>query len=158
MWEVVGKPKDPRLFGCFEPIEVLIWYDCPRTFTMNDQDGDLCLAQWLDEDPETMRFLVVPITSKQIEQLKRGELTLRESLDQPRVYVVDQANNGDVRAVWLTELSDLPQDSLPVPRTMLHRSLEPLLSPRTTSDAVKSGEITANGFKSSVEGVQKALK
>jgi len=158
MWAVVGTPKDTSYFGRFEPIDVLIWYDCPRTFTLYDQDGGLCLVRWLDEDAETMRYPVAPVTSKQIEQLQRGDLTLRESLDQPRVYVVDQTNDGDVRSVWLTQLVDLPQDALPVPRTMLYRSLEPILSLRATGEAIKPGEIPGSVIKSTVEGAQKALK
>lgn len=158
MWPVVGTPKETHLFGRFEPIDVLIWYDCPRTFTLEDHDRGLCLAHWLDEDAERMRYLVVPINSKQIELLQRGELTLLESIDQPRVYVVDQAFSGEVQGVWLTRLMDLPQDVLPVPRTMLHRSLEPILSLRATGDAIKPGEIPGSVIRSTVEGAQKALK
>jgi len=158
MWEVVGTPKEPGLFGRFEPIDVLIWYDYPRTFTLHDQDGGLCLAHWLDEDAEIMRYLVAPVTPKQIEQLKRGELSLLEGLEQPRVYVVDQANTGDTLSVWLTQVADVPQDALPVPRTMLHRSLEPILSLRATGETIKPGEIPGSVIKSTVEGAQKALK
>jgi len=119
MWPVVGIPKESLLFGLLEPFEVLIWYDCPRTFTFHDPDGGLCLAHWLDEDTEAVRYIVVPVTPKQIEQLKRGELSLRESLEQPRAYIVDQANDGKVSAVWLVKLADVPQDALSIPHTML---------------------------------------
>ena len=50
MWAVIGKGKSPDSFGSFEALEVLGWYDGPRTFTLFDIDGGLCLAHWLDED------------------------------------------------------------------------------------------------------------
>lgn len=142
----------------FEAIEVLIWYDSPRTFTLVDNDGGLCLAHWLDEDIETMRYLVVPVSTKIIDQLKTGELSLKEGLEQPRLYVVDQANDGEIRSIWLVRSADLPQDVMPVPRTMLHRSLEPIMSLRATGDTIKPGEIPGSVIKSTVEGAQKALK
>ncbi len=128
MWPVSGTPKETDLFGKLEPVQVLGWYDGPRTFTLTDKDGGLCLAHWLDEDRDLVRFIVVPVSTAIMERLERGELTLREGLDQPRVYVVDQENSGAVKAVWLTCLQDLPADALPVPGTMLHRDLEPLVN------------------------------
>ena len=152
MWEVVGTTTEPGLFGRFEPIDVLIWYDCPRTFTLIDQDGGLCLAHWLNEAKETMSFLVAPITSHQLDELKRGDQSILECLDQPRVYIVDQDNAGEVRAVWLTQLNHVPQDALPLPRTMLHRSLEPMLSVRPTGNAAPTGEIPGSVMNSTNPG------
>jgi hypothetical protein len=158
MWEVGGIVKEPGLFGPFEPKDVLIWYDGPRTFTLLDADGGLCLAHWLDEDNEVMRYAVAPITPRHLEQLRRGELTLREGLDQPRVYVVDQANDGAICNVWLTRLADLPQDALPVQGTMLSRELEPFLSLRATGEAIRPGEIPGSVIRNTVEGAQRAIK
>ncbi len=158
MWPVGGIVKEPGLFGPFEPEDVLIWYDGPRTFTLFDADQGLCLAHWLDEDSEVMRYAVVPIAHRHLDQLRRGELTLREGLDQPRLYVVDQANDGMVRAVWLTRLADLPQDALPLPGTMLSRELEPFLTLRATGDAIRPGEIPGSVIRNTVEGAQRAIK
>jgi hypothetical protein len=158
MWDVVGKLKETSLFGRFEPIDVLIWYDYPRTFTLHDQDDELCLAHWLDENSEFIRYLVAPVAPEIIVKLQHGELSLRESLEQPRAYVVDQAYDGQVRQVWLIKIADLQHDALPDPRTMLERSLEPILSLRATGDAIKPGEIPGSVIKSTVEGAQKAIK
>ena len=124
MVPLIGKRKDPDLFGKLEAVEVLSWYDGPRTFTLLDTDGGLCLAHWLDEDGDSMRFVVVPVRARDIEQLQRGSLTLLEVLDQPRVYAVDQENRGQVRTVWLTTLAALPQDALPAKGVTLNRDAQ----------------------------------
>lgn len=119
MWDVNGMPQETSLFRQFEPIDVLIWYDCPRTFTLQDENGELCLAHWLDEDSELMRYLVVPVTANTIDKLVRGELSIRYLFDsnnseiQTRAYVLDQANDGEVCRVWLVRIKDLPQEVLP---------------------------------------------
>ena len=121
---LIGKRKDPDLFGKLEAVEVLSWYDGPRTFTLLDADGGLCLAHWLDEERDSMRFVVVPVRARDVEQLQRGSLTLLEVLDQPRVYVVDQENTGQVREVWLTTLAALPMDALPDKGVTLNRDAQ----------------------------------
>jgi hypothetical protein len=100
--------------------------DGPRTFTLADCDGGLCLAHWLDGDRDANRFAVVPVTEKWIARLKRGELSLLEILDQPRLYVVDLANAGTVLGIWLTRFAEIPQDSLPRPGTMIYPDLAPV--------------------------------
>ena len=107
------------MFGTFEPLEVLLEYDCPRTFTLLDHDGGLCLAHWLDENREVAQFVVVPFTESLLAKLRRGEMTLFEALDQPRVYCVELEYTGDVRSVCLTRFADLPADALPQAGAML---------------------------------------
>jgi hypothetical protein len=125
MWPVTGRIADLERFGSFEPVEVLYDFDGPRTFTHRDRDGELCLAHWCDGDAEGTRFVVAAVTEEQVQKLKKGELTLREALDQPRVWVVDLAPSGEPRHAWvLRRLLDLPPDVLPRPGTMLLPSLE----------------------------------
>lgn len=159
MWPVLGKPKDPSVFGQFDPSEVLIWYDGPRTFTFTDQDGGLCLAHWLDDVDGLVRYAVAPVSEQHISRMKTGELTLRECLDQPRVYVVDVTHSGDAISVWsLNRLTDIPDTVLPAPGTMVRRELEPFFCLRATGRTIRPGEIPGSVIRTTVEGAQKAIK
>jgi hypothetical protein len=89
MWEIKGKPVDPKRFMPFEPLRVLNYYDGPRIFTFNDSDDALCLACWSDEGETHSRFLVVPVTDRIVEDLEGGRLSVADALAQPRLWVVD---------------------------------------------------------------------
>ncbi len=158
MWEIKGKSVDPKRFTPFEPIRVLNHYDGPRIFTFHDEDDAPCLACWSDEDEERARFLVVAITDQIIADLERGLLSVREALAQPRLWVVDWASDGSLTGAWLVARRDVPEDSQPHPRTMLHRSLDPILSLRAIGEAIRPGEIPGSVIKSTVEGAQRAIK
>ncbi|MBL8813204.1 MAG: MarR family transcriptional regulator [Planctomycetaceae bacterium] len=125
-------PKDKTLFGAFEPKDVLIWLDGPRTFTLLDQDGMLCLAHWLQEVGELWQYVVVPVNESILRELNNGDLSLRDALNQPRVYLVNVNADFAVEIVYLTSWEDLPQAALPTPGTMIRRDLE--LYFRITSD------------------------
>lgn len=158
MWEIKGKPVDPKRFAPFEPLHVLNYYDGPRIFTFHDSDDALCLACWSDEDEKHSRFLVVAVNDQIIADLEGGLLSVREALAQPRLWVVDWAQDGKLTSAWLVAHQDVPKDSQPQPRTMLHRSLDPILSLRATGEAIRPGEIPGSVIKSTVEGAQKAIK
>lgn len=158
MWEVQGKTVNPQRFLPFEPLRVLNYYDGPRIFTFNDADDASCLACWSDEDEDTSRFLVVATTETIIGNLESGLLSVSEALAQPRLWVVDWAQGGNLTSAWLTKLKDVPKDCQPHPRTMLHRSLDPILSLRATGPTIRSGEIPGSVVKSTVEGAQRAIK
>lgn len=124
MWTVSGVMDDRDQFGRLEAIKVLIQYDGPRTFTFADRFGQLCLAHWLDEDRDCMRFAVVRLGAAQLLKLEQCEIAIRDALDQYPVFIVDQLNSGEVRDVWKTRLADLPQDVLPVQGTLVSPELE----------------------------------
>lgn len=158
MWEIKGKPIDPRRFMPFEPLRILNYYDGPRIFTFHDADDALCLACWSDEDEGRSRFLVVAVSNQIIADLEGGLLSVREALAQPRLWVVDWAQDGTLTGAWLVAHQDVPKDSQPQPRTMLHQSLDPILSLRATGEAIRPGEIPGSVIKSTVEGAQRAIK
>ena len=137
-WDVAGERESADLFGDFEPLEVLGWYDGPRTFTLTDRVGGLRLAHWLDEDREVRRFLVVPVAPGGVEQLRRGETTPRAALCQPCVHVADQGNTGQIKAVWSVRLGDLPPDVLPAAGTTLNRPHEPSIGSPRPADPIPS--------------------
>ncbi len=158
MWEIRSKPVDPRRFAPFEPVRVLNYYDGPRIFTFHDADDALCLACWSDEDEKHSRFLVVAVTDQIIADLESGLLSVREALAQPRLWVVDWAQDGTLTGAWLVAPQDVPEESQPQPRAMLNRSLDPILSLRATGEAIRPGEIPGSVIKSTVEGAQRAIK
>lgn len=119
MWSVPGKPVDPALFRPFQPLHVLYEFEGPRTFTLADQNQELYLAHWCDEDTERVRYLVVPFSDEFVERLERGKLTLRDALDQPRLWVLDVDHTGAPQSAWRTSLAALPADILPKPGTAL---------------------------------------
>jgi hypothetical protein len=124
LWEIHGKPVDPKRFTPFVPLRVLNYYDGPRIFTFHDADDGLCLACWSDEDATHSRFLVVGVTGQIIDDLEGGQMSVREALTQPRLWVVDCDHDGTIAGVWLVAPNDIPEDAQPRPRTMPHRSLE----------------------------------
>jgi hypothetical protein len=158
MWEIKGKSVDPKRFTPFEPQRVLNYYDGPRIFTFHDVDDALCLACWSDEDETHSRFLVVAVTDQIVADLEGGLLSVREAIAQPRLWVVDWAQDGTLTGAWLVSPQDVPKDSQPQPHTMLHRSLDPILSLRATGEAIRPGEIPGSVIKSTVEGAQRAIK
>lgn len=158
MWEIKGKSIDANRFTPMEPLRVLNYYDGPRIFTFLDADAALCLACWSDEDESGSRFLAVPMNDALVSDLEGGLLTVREALRQPRFWVIDLNREGTPVSAWLLNPDDVPEDAQPQPRTMLHRSLEPLLSLRATGDAIRPGEIPGSVIRGTVDGAQKALK
>lgn len=128
MWQVTGKTIDPGLFEPFEEpfeaVEVLYDFDGPRTFSHHDRNAQLCLAHWCDADNDYNRFIVVPITDVLIQVLKIGAITLRDAIDQPRLWILDIAHCGKVHEAWKVSLANIPADVLPKPGTMLWASLE----------------------------------
>lgn len=121
---VKGKTVEPARFAPFHPLKVLYDFDGPRTFTFLDREEELNLALWFDENAERIRFLVVPFSEQLTERLETGQISVREALEQPRLWVVDVNNRFEPVAAVRTNLADLPQDELPVPGTMLLPSLE----------------------------------
>jgi hypothetical protein len=124
---------DPARFAPFRPSKVLYDFDGPRTFTFLDSEGELFLALWFDENAETIRYLVVPFSTPLLDRLEAGQMSIRESLDQPRLWVVDVDNGGKPVRATRTTLADLPEDELPPVGTMLLPSLEPPPSLRRAS-------------------------
>lgn len=158
MWQVSGRPISASEFSPFQPDEVLYDFDGPRTFTLKDQNGELHLAHWCDEDSDTTRYVVVPFSPALVQRLKSGNLTLRDAIDQVRVYTVDVSHTGDVIASSRVQIDDLPADALPQPGTMLLPQLEPLISLRAVGQQIKEGRIPSSVVGSLVDGVQHAIK
>lgn len=124
MWHAPGKEISVEPFRPFQPLQVLYEFDGPKTFTFVGQDDELYLAHWCDEDTEAVRYIVVLFSPALTQQLENGTLTLRQALDQPRVWIVDVDHTGTPHTGWNTSLADLPGDVLPKEGTKLLAALE----------------------------------
>lgn len=124
MGPIPGKPADAAQFTPFRPATVLYELDTPRTFTFIPTDGELYLAHWFDESETAIRYLVVPFSSALQSRLESGRLSLRDALDQPRLWVVDVNNQSEPIVVTRTTLEDLPADELPTEGTLLTSNVE----------------------------------
>lgn len=113
MWNIQGAFVPVERFLVMEPETVLNYYDGPKLFTFRDSDGGLCLACWSDEDEHHSRFLVVPVTSRIVKQIESGELTLRQALNQPRLWVLDLHSNGELVQARLVDPHTIPDDAQP---------------------------------------------
>ena len=148
MWEIKGKPVDPKRFTPFEPLRILSYYDGPRIFTFDDADDALCLACWSDEDEKCSRFLVVAVTDQIIADLESGLLSVRKALAQPRLWVTDSGARRRPHRRLAGRPQGRPRGCQPQPRTMLHRSLDPILSLRATGEGIRPGNLPGSVIES----------
>lgn len=130
MWNILGRKLDTRQFQPFIPCEVLYDFDGPRIFTIKDIEGELNLAYWSDEDEKDRfyRYVVVPTTSRIIDALKYGSISVFEALNQPRCWLCDISYQGELNQCQAVDFDLVPRDALPNTGTMLLPTLEPLLS------------------------------
>lgn len=133
MWTVPGKAVDTAPFAALRPAKILYDFDGPMSFTFHDQSGELFLAHWCDEDGEVTRFIAVPFSNRLLDKLEHGEISLREALEQPRAWVLDEDRQGKVVAAWRVEIGELPHDVLPKSGALLTAALERTRRPLPTS-------------------------
>lgn len=150
--------KDPKIFGQFEPVEMYIWLDGPRTFTLLDEDGQLCLAHWLQEVGPLWQYVVVPVTASILGELNSGQQTLADVLKQPRVYLVSVRPDFTVEQVSLIAWESLPKDALPAAGTMIRRDLEPFLRIKSIGDTIRPGSVPGSVIRTTVQNAQKAIR
>lgn len=158
MWKITGQEFTTDKFQPFEPEEILYEFDGPRIFTFRDQDQELFLAYWSDEDDDFNRFVVVPTSSAILKSLKSGETSVREALNQPRCWLCDVTHAGDLEKCQRVEFSQIPAECLPAIGTMLLPELEPLLTLRAVGDSIVPGHIPGSVIRACVEGAQKSFK
>jgi hypothetical protein len=119
MWETSGKQVATSRFEPFEPDEVLYEFDGPRVFTLRDCEGELNLSCWSDEQDSTSRYVVVPTTGKIVHDLRQGDSSVYDALNQPRCWLCDVTHGGKIVRCERIEFDQIPADSLPAPGTLL---------------------------------------
>lgn len=159
LWTVSGERLPRELLESFHsPQEVLFEYNGPRIFSFPSRLGSLCLAYLCEEEDSLSRYIVTPVSAASIDELKHGNKSIRKTLAQPIVWIVDIDRDGAVHDSWMVNSSSLPEDALPDMDTMLLPSLEPLLSMRSTGNSITNSSVPIEAIKHSVAGVEKAFK
>ncbi len=136
MWKVPGKPVDPQRFSPLRPVKTLYEFEGPKTFTFRDQEGELCLAHWCDEEDCLTRYIVVVFSNRLVAQLEQGIIAVREALEQPRAWVLEEDADGNICSAWRVEVADLPEEVLPKPGTLLLPTFERARATQVTPRSV----------------------
>lgn len=160
MWSVQGSECSIGFLGSMTPVDVLYDFDGPRIFTFQTADGDLMLAHQCDEDDETgvARFVVVPTELAIIDQLRQGEITVRQALHQPWSWLVDRRFGGGICTAWRVSLQSLPEDALPEAGVYLSPEHAPLLSVRMIGEGIGTAGVPGSVVRRAIDGATAALK
>lgn len=158
MWTPNSSPTDLGRFPNLDPVEVLYEFEGPRIFTVLDRDQELNLAYWSDEEGDCWRYIIVPTSEPILKELKTGQISVWDALNQPRLWICDTNLEGNPTAVYREHFEHIPGDVLPAPSAMLLPTLEPLLTLRAIGPGIEAGIIPGSVIRSCVEGVQKSFK
>jgi hypothetical protein len=128
LWDVNGLDYPPELIGnLFPPEEMLFEYNGPLIFTFKTRWEGIAIAYLSDEDEEILRYVIAPINSFILENLKSGIVSVRNVLDQPMIWLADvTTSNWSIIKSWQIQTKDLPEDALPKSGVRLYPHLEPL--------------------------------
>ncbi len=157
-WEVTGRQIDVSDFANFKLKRVLGEYDGPRTFTLEDDVGELAFAHFLDQIDFNFRFAVVPFTEELLTRLTNGSISILEALEQPRLWIVDISEVWKPVAAWRSTLGVVPSDCLPDRDVMLWPALEPLISLRAIGNKIGEGTTPASVVTDVVNGAKGAIR
>ena len=145
-------------FRGIEAEEILYEFDGPRIFIVRDQNGDLNLFYWSDEQAESTIYVAVPTSAGITEALKQGRMSVHDALHQPRCWICIVRPDGQTNAVYSGAYELIPEDSRPLKGTMLWPTLEPILTLRAVGKNIEPGMVPGSVIRTCVEGVQKAFK
>jgi len=159
MWEPDGIPVDAGRFGEMDPEDILYEFDGPRIFSFRNPDGDLLLAYLFSEEDAISRYIVVPANPTLIEKLAHGRKSMRESLAQSWVWVVDVPFGKVPATAWKTDFLNLPNRFLPKAGLCVNPAHEPLLTVRLVGEGLgPENGVPASVITRAVSGSSKALK
>ena len=100
------------ILGAFEPIEDLIYHDCPYVFTFRDAQGSLAIAYLADMHGKFSHYLAARINENELADLKAGVLPLRRVF---RVggWDIRLDENADIVSVKEKSADELDAKDLP---------------------------------------------
>jgi hypothetical protein len=159
MWPYIGAKVEEKLTD-LAPVRVLYELDGPRIFICRDVAGDLLLACQCDEQDELSRFLLVPFDDDLEFRLTTGAITIREALQQPRLWLAEVLNDWTIREIRRVKIDDVPHDNLPRQGTMLWPQLQPILSLRAIGTEIMQGAVRGRVVQETVgraDGAMRAL-
>ena len=145
LWDVQSQQASLDTFKAVKPLDVLINYGEPLTFTFLNELGNLMLAHLCDSDEKVNRFFVAPTNEKIVEKLKVGGISIRGALDQPWSWLLDVATNGEVVECWSQRLEEIPEDAVPAENVLLYRDLEQQAKANRFLESQSDGQIAFDG-------------
>ncbi len=110
-------PSHP-FFGTLQLTEVWLSYEGPRLFVASNYSGQSFLFNALDEDEQSITYLVVPISAKRNSMIRSGGLELRSAFADPEdeyVFKVRQYFERDSSEINSLLPRDLLEEDLPEP-------------------------------------------
>jgi len=130
MWQVKLNEWTGGTIKQAKPLEVLVEFNQPLTFTFKDESGALLLAHIISQDDQFSRYVVVPTTDQVVSQLKSRVLSIIAALDQPFIWLIDLAADFKVAKVWAGTLKEMPHVVLPASDVMLYaKEITPYQNP-----------------------------
>ena len=157
MWPDIGTAVNTPLTDLV-PVRVLYELDGPMIFTCHDVHGDLLLAYMCDEGPSLSRFLLVPFDEQLEHRLTNGNITIREAIEQPRIWMADVNNDWTITGLRRVKIDQVPIDHLPQRGTMLWPSLQPLLSLRAIGKGATEVDVLGSVIAKTIGRAEEALK
>jgi|GEM_PF-5421858 len=106
------------------PIDVLIEFDGPLTFTFERRDGGLALAHLAAVGTSARRYLASNTSKYIVSDLKGGLLSIREALQRSQLWIIDVSSDGVIAAAWHATSDNLPEGALPAEGVLLTPELE----------------------------------
>lgn len=160
-WNPPDRPIPVEYFGSLEPEIVLVDYGYPILFTSRTAARQQLLVFHMEEATTpryAARYLAAPTTEATLDDLKSGRQSIHQALTQSWLWVVDKAEDGSIARSAQVEVSDLPDDALPAPTTMVSPDLEPALTIKYVGHSMPADAVKASILQAAGAGVQSALR
>ncbi|MGB5961237.1 MAG: DUF6575 domain-containing protein [Coleofasciculaceae cyanobacterium] len=103
--------------GNLEMLEVYEYYDKPCLFSCRNGSGQIYLAVWIDETPNSDSWLYVPLSSRRFQYIRSGGIDLHDAFlmaEDNFVFQIITFNNDTPAEVTTIPCERLDEDLLPM--------------------------------------------
>src|ERR1017187_6821507 len=107
-----SKSEQHPILGSFEPIEDLLYHDCPYVFTFRDAEDRLAIAYLTEMDKGSTHYLAVHISDARLQALKSGTVRLH-SLFIGRIWDIKLDATATIVSVIEKSSDELDAKDLP---------------------------------------------
>jgi hypothetical protein len=114
---------EEQSLGDLEILEVYLQYNGPRLFSCFNQDNQLFLALWVDDENERDLWMYVPITEHNLKQVRSGHISLREAFREGEtgsLYIAEVSFSGEVQRFESINPTEVEEEWLPLPNVRLN--------------------------------------
>ena len=158
VWDIPGRDVDAGVVGALDPVEVLVDVDGPRLYVARGPAGDELLVYQCAEESGRFGWVVVPTDAQAIEQVRAGQVAVRDALQQPWAWFVTQGYDGTVQRARRVRIADVPASVLPAPGVTLVAPETPFLVVRATGQALTERDVPASVIRKVIDGAIHAMK